>query len=121
MNGEKKYNKFKDKFDNENFDPDKLQEEIKKLREDHDVKRKWGIYNYIFDGNETHLDIRDFEEADKIQKFKEQDGKCNICNETFEIDKLEKDHILPWSRGGKTRIENLQLLCKPCNSSKGNR
>jgi len=36
-----------------------------------------------------------------------------------DIRKLEADHIIPLARGGETRIENLQTLCKECNRSKG--
>jgi hypothetical protein len=31
---------------------------------------------------------------------------------------LEIDHVLAWSRGGKTREENLQTLCWECNRGK---
>jgi 5-methylcytosine-specific restriction endonuclease McrA len=31
---------------------------------------------------------------------------------------LQSDHIQPWSRGGLTTWENLQLLCRPCNLRK---
>lgn len=33
---------------------------------------------------------------------------------------LHVDHILPWSKGGETIIENLQTLCSVCNLGKGN-
>lgn len=29
------------------------------------------------------------------------------------------DHIIPWSKGGPTTLENLQLLCGPCDVAKG--
>ena len=55
-----------------------------------------------------------------------RDGRCkNIdengkrCTETS-YSKLEVDHILPWSKGGRTSIDNAQLLCKHHNTSKGN-
>ncbi|MFG1683557.1 HNH endonuclease [Nonomuraea sp. NPDC049269] len=34
---------------------------------------------------------------------------------------LSLDHIVPWSLGGPDTIDNLQTLCRPCNSSKGAR
>jgi hypothetical protein len=34
---------------------------------------------------------------------------------------LEIDHIQPESRGGKATIENLQLLCRNCNRTKGSK
>lgn len=31
---------------------------------------------------------------------------------------LHIDHILPWSKGGKTTLDNLQTLCSTCNLGK---
>lgn len=42
------------------------------------------------------------------------------CTESS-YNKLEVDHILPWSKGGRTNLDNAQLLCKSHNTSKGNR
>lgn len=42
------------------------------------------------------------------------------CEQWFYDDELEMDHILPWSKGGRTELSNAQLLCRTCNSSKGN-
>lgn len=33
---------------------------------------------------------------------------------------LHVDHIVPWSKGGETLLENLQTLCKECNLGKSN-
>ena len=33
---------------------------------------------------------------------------------------MTADHIVPKSRGGPTTLENLQPMCAPCNSRKGN-
>lgn len=33
---------------------------------------------------------------------------------------LQVDHIKPWSKGGKTVMENLQTLCEQCNIGKSN-
>lgn len=34
---------------------------------------------------------------------------------------MEGDHIIPWSKGGKTTIENLQMLCRACNNTKSDK
>lgn len=33
---------------------------------------------------------------------------------------LHVDHVVPWSKGGKTLLENLQTLCSTCNLGKSN-
>lgn len=33
---------------------------------------------------------------------------------------LHVDHIVPFSKGGPTTLDNLQLLCASCNLAKGN-
>lgn len=35
-------------------------------------------------------------------------------------EKMEVDHIKPWSMGGSDELHNLQALCKPCNRNKSN-
>jgi len=34
---------------------------------------------------------------------------------------LHYDHIVPFSRNGTDTVNNIQLLCEPCNLAKGNR
>lgn len=34
---------------------------------------------------------------------------------------LHVDHVLPFSKGGKTRVDNLRALCANCNVGRGNR
>ena len=47
--------------------------------------------------------------------------KCRACGASPAKDpsvKLHVDHIIPWSKGGETVIENLQTLCSKCNLGK---
>lgn len=39
----------------------------------------------------------------------------------FRNTRLQADHIMPWSRGGRTTIENGQMLCATHNRRKTNR
>ena len=46
---------------------------------------------------------------------------CNKCGRSPAKDPsvvLHVDHIIPWSKGGETEIENLETLCKNCNLGK---
>jgi len=33
----------------------------------------------------------------------------------------EVDHLVPYSAGGRDHIENVEVICRACNGSKGNR
>lgn len=64
---------------------------------------------------------RKFSKAMKEQKYQEQGGICPHCGRHCDYDQMEGDHIVPYSKGGETIYSNLQMLCAPCNRSKGNR
>ena len=55
----------------------------------------------------------------KNQLFMAQKGRCSYCGDTHRMHYLEIDHKYPLSRGGGDEIDNLQLLCIPCNMRKG--
>ena len=111
------YNAHKD----DEVDPAKLETEIKRLLIDDDVTNKGGIYAYVLDGDERHLNIRAFTEAMKIAAYERQTGICAACKKHFEFEQMEGDHITPWSEGGKTTADNCQMLCKSCNRIKSDR
>ena len=49
--------------------------------------------------------------------------KCCACGASPAKDpavELHVDHIIPWSKGGETTMDNLQTLCSKCNFGKGN-
>lgn len=50
--------------------------------------------------------------------WKRDGGKCVYCGST---ENLQLDHIIPFSKGGATTVENLQLLCQKCNLQKSNK
>ena len=51
------------------------------------------------------------------KKVLNRDGqKCRYCG----VDADCVDHVLPFSRGGRTAIDNLVSACQPCNSKKYN-
>lgn len=57
--------------------------------------------------------------ADDVQRIHTEQGfTCKVCRcDTSTVYHI--DHILALSRGGSNGPENLQILCPPCNMSKG--
>jgi hypothetical protein len=108
------YNQFKSKT----FDTDKLESRVAELMMDEDVTRKAGIYPYVLDDDERHLNIRAFTVNMKREAWERQKGICIKCMKHFELDEMEGDHIKPWREGGKTTAANCQMLCKDDNRRK---
>lgn len=44
---------------------------------------------------------------------------CWYCSKEMEPSQLTKDHVFPRIKGGKDCIDNIIMVCKTCNSSKG--
>jgi hypothetical protein len=109
------------RFGDRKMKPLAVKAEVDRLMADEDVTNKPGIYRYIFTQNERDLNIRAFNQSEKRQKYEEQGGICPACNMHFSIEEMEADHVQPWSEGGKTRLDNCQMLCKECNRKKGNK
>ena len=60
-------------------------------------------------------------EKNRAVLYGEQGGFCNGCAVHFKPEDLTVDHVIPTARGGPDHLENLQLLCRSCNSLKGDR
>lgn len=56
----------------------------------------------------------------KVQVLMRDGNKCRLCGITLTGDNIHFDHIKPWSKGGETVLENLQILCIKHNLAKGN-
>lgn len=50
--------------------------------------------------------------------FERDKYRCVSCGSHID---LSCDHVVPESKGGPTTYENLQCMCRPCNSRKGAR
>jgi hypothetical protein len=73
----------------------------------------------LYDVFEKNNDRRFFPKEMIDEKLKEQEGMCPLCKETItEHQKYEADHIVPWTNGGKTEKENLQVLHQRCHKLK---
>lgn len=95
-----------------------LESRIAELIDDDEVNNKKGIYEYLLTGKEKTLSLRVFDEKTKTKIYEKQKGICPLCDTHFEINEMEADHIVPWSKGGKTIPENCQMLCRLDNRTK---
>jgi hypothetical protein len=44
-------------------------------------------------------------------------GNCYVCDRSIQFDQFECGHIIAEINNGPTHIDNLKVLCKPCNNS----
>ena len=109
------YNHYKEN----SFDAQNMERRIIELIDDDEVDNKKGIYPYLITGKEKWLSLRSFDEKDRNKMYQTQAGICPSCKEPFELSEMQADHIVPWSLGGKTNLDNGQMLCRLCNQTKG--
>lgn len=126
-------------YHKESYSPAKVSAQVQKLYGDPYVKNRKGIFEYILGGsNDTKLlNVRVFDEATKKSVYasqtKEAEAKgksnCPLCaiahdankSKIWKLSEMDADHVSAWSKGGATKIENCQMLCKTHNRAKGNR
>ena len=108
-----------DKYGTATLDTAALGQRISMLMRDSEVQRQQGIIPYVLTGDEHYLDLRAFPEDIKLAVWEQQGHRCKLCGNEFDYEFMEGDHITPWREGGRTVIENCQMLCRECNRRKG--
>ena len=108
-----------DRYSGVTLDTERLWQQISTLMRDSEVQRQSGIIPYALTGDERYLDLRAFPEDIKLAVWEKQNHLCAICGKEFDYEYMEGDHIKPWREGGRTVIENCQMLCRDCNRHKG--
>lgn len=110
---------FYDKYHERTLDVEALGKQISSLMKDSEIQKSQGIIPYVLTGDEHYLDLRAFPEDIKLAVWEKQKHICPLCNKEFDYEFMEGDHITPWKEGGRTVIENCQMLCRECNRRKG--
>jgi 5-methylcytosine-specific restriction endonuclease McrA len=62
--------------------------------------------------------------SQRFKLFHRDNFRCTYCGASPVKDPdviLEVDHVIPWSRGGTTTLDNLRTACKDCNRGKSAR
>lgn len=129
-----KWGHLYNQYSKNTYNTNDLADKIEELLEDDEIKKQSGIWQYVLakysnqpEANaEKYLHLRTFSAADKRKKWREQNHQCPMClkegiTRQYELSEMEGDHITPWSQGGKTTYDNLQMLCKEHNRSKGDK
>lgn len=73
----------------------------------------------VFVDKDTHRTFSDVQRRIIWDASKRK--RCCKCGKDLKWGHFEIDHIVPFSKGGKTTLSNSDLICKSCNSKKGNR
>ena len=117
---------YYNRYHKNTYNPIALEQEIATLMADEDVTKKSGIYKYVLEKaigtiDPSVLGIRAFDDSQKRTIYEQQGGVCPHCGKKYEYEEMEGDHITPWSKGGKTELANLQMLCQACNRRKSSK
>lgn len=96
---------------------EKLHEYNKRYREENGdkqraTKARWRALQKNAPGSHTAAEFNNLK-----SKYGNRCIRCGI-HETF-VGTLHRDHIVPLSKGGYDSIDNLQPLCRDCNTRKG--
>jgi len=111
------WNLLYEKYSEATLDAAELEKRVKALMSDDEIQKRSGIYTYVLTGDDRVLGLRAFTDTQKRSAYEKQNGICPKCGDHYEYEEMDGDHILPWSKGGKTIPENCQMLCIRDNRS----
>ena len=125
------------KYHSQDYNTIALEKKVKDLMANDEIQAKKGIFEYLLGGEveEKLLNPRKFSESMKRTAFERQKklwkdeanplepnkSVCPLCHNKFEFKDMEGDHILAWKFGGRTELDNLQMLCRKCNKEKSSK
>lgn len=98
-------------------DASELSDKIFEIAKD-EISNPKGVYEAALSKDLKFIHARAFDKKDIAWAYKKQGGVCPYCHKKFEEKDMHGDHIKPWSKGGLTERENLQMLCTKCNIKK---
>lgn len=70
---------------------------------------------------ESKIKRRKWTEEEKHNTLKACNNRCACCSTKLDMKTLTIEHVVPISKGGENVEENFVVLCKTCNSRKGNK
>lgn len=99
------------------------EQEVEKTDDSEDIQLPAEITVKSVDNEFVHKTKRGTNSRLRFNVLKCDNFKCCICGRspatTWGLE-LHIDHIIPWSKGGETTIDNLHTLCSDCNLGKSN-
>ena len=102
-----------------NKTPNDADKKVNKILENKDeLKNPKEVFRAVLSEDMKYLNPRAFSDKDKKWAYEKQNHQCPYCKREFEYKDMAGDHIKPWSKGGKTDRDNLQMLCTECNIKK---
>jgi hypothetical protein len=128
-----------EQYHSKSYNPAKVSSDVKRLYGDPCVKNRRGIFEYILGDSKdaSLLDVRVFDDSTKRSVYAKQTAdaqakgisNCPLCaigheaksRKIWNFEDMEADHVTAWSRGGRSSVENCQMLCSTHNNAKGNR
>lgn len=74
--------------------------------------------------HESNLDSSDYKlrhatDKQKLFIYLRDNRQCSYCHIYVDPRNMQADHLMPFSKGGETRVSNLVCSCKRCNYAKG--